>query len=321
METVVEQLVTSTQPGVAWLAHTCLLDYPVDSPEASAARQVLCDNEQTRALLAAYPGGKRTHPYFKWTGAHWILAQLTDLGWPPGDERLRPLLNDTLTWLTSASHYQAIQVIEGKTRRCASQEGNALLSSLALGLADARTEKLAADLVAWQWPDGGWNCDRRKTTRNSSYHETWLPARALLRYARESGDPAAQRAAERACDLFLERALIYRKSTGELIEAEFGLLHYPAYWHYDLLQALWLLMEAGRLSDPRCARALDLLESKRLPGGGYPADGRRYYQSGKTTVSGYSPANWGPAGKTKMNEQVTVRVLIILRAAGRWQPA
>ena len=321
MDLVVEQLLAWQAPGAAWLARTHLLGQAQDAPEVQSARQALRESEALKVLLAAYAGEKHAHPYFKWTGAHWILAQLTDLGWPPGDERLRPLLNDTLTWLTSASHYQAIQVVEGRTRRCASQEGSALLSSLALGLADARTEKLAADLIAWQWPDGGWNCDRRTTTQNSSYHETWLPARALLRYAKASGDPAAQRAAEQACELFLGRKLIYRRSTGALIEDEFGLLHYPAYWHYDVLQALWLMMEAGRLDDPRCAPALDLLESKRLPGGGFPADGRRYFQSGKTALSGYSPVNWGPAGKTKMNDQVTVRALIILLAAGRWQPA
>ena len=51
-------------------------------------------------------------------------------------------------------------------------------------------------------------------------------------------------------------------------------LHYPCYWHYDLLAGLKVMAEAGFIGDPRCREALDLLESKRLPGGGFPAEAR-----------------------------------------------
>ena len=33
------------------------------------------------------------HVYKKWTGAHWILAALADIGYPPGDESLIPIVN------------------------------------------------------------------------------------------------------------------------------------------------------------------------------------------------------------------------------------
>jgi hypothetical protein len=34
--------------------------------------------------------------------------------------------------------------------------------------ADPRAELLAYSLVAWQWPDGGWNCDLGASGRRSS---------------------------------------------------------------------------------------------------------------------------------------------------------
>ena len=100
------------------------------------------------------------HPYDKWFGAHWVLSILADLGYPEGDESLKPLLEQCYDWLLSKEHQKYILTINGRVRRCASQEGNCVYYSLALGLADERTEELAARLIKWQWEDGGWNCDK-----------------------------------------------------------------------------------------------------------------------------------------------------------------
>jgi hypothetical protein len=39
---------------------------------------------------------------------------------------------------------------------------------------------------------------------------------------------------------------------------------------------LRVMAETGHLEDPRCGPALDLLEQKRLPDGGWPAESRYY---------------------------------------------
>jgi hypothetical protein len=44
-----------------------------------------------------------------------------------------------------------------------------------LGLCDDRTDELVSRLVTWQWPDGGWNCDKRSGALTSSFQETLLP--------------------------------------------------------------------------------------------------------------------------------------------------
>jgi len=76
------------------------------------------------------------------------------------------------------------------------------------------------------------------------------------------------------------------------------------------------MAEAGFISDPRCNDALDLLGSKQLPGGGWPAEAR-YYKVSCALANGTDYADWGPVGKTRMNEWVTVDALSALRAAGR----
>lgn len=256
------------------------------------------------------------HPYAKWRGAHWVLACLADLGYPPYDKDLMPLLEQVYTWLFSEGHRRAIRAIDGRVRRCASQEGNAIYSAVALGLADERTEALVRSLIAWQWPDGGWNCDKRSQAMNSSFMETLIPLRGLALFARASGEQAARQAADRASEIFLKRQLYRSQRDGSVISNDFLKLHYPCYWHYDILFGLKVMAEGGYLDDPRCRPALHALEAKRLEDGGFPAEARYYHLSEKTT-SGRSLVDWGGTSVTRLNEFVTVDALYVLKCAGR----
>lgn len=77
------------------------------------------------------------------------------------------------------------------------------------------------------------------------------------------------------------------------------------------------MAEAGFLDDPRCKAALDLLESKRLPGGGFPAE-ESFARPTRPQLSGYSPVNWGGTSIKAMNPFVTADALYVLRLAGRF---
>ena len=260
------------------------------------------------------------------------LAELADMGYPPGDDSLLPLRDQVYErWLApghtqervvdrEAARYKShpgVPIIDGRARRCASQEGNALYATLALGLADERADQLAANLIRWQWPDGGWNCDRKTTARTSSFHESLLPLRGLAWHAKLTGSRASQDAVERSAEFFLKRRLFRRVRDGTVIRDEFLKLRYPHYWHYDILIALKVMAEAGFIGDPRCEEALDLLESKRLPDGGWRAEGK-HYRVVEEPANGGSLVEWGAVSRKKvMNPFVTLDVLYVLRAAGR----
>ncbi|MBI4731147.1 MAG: hypothetical protein HY781_03285 [Chloroflexi bacterium] len=256
------------------------------------------------------------HPYKKWNGGHWVLSILADLGVPPGDESLRPLMEDVFSWLLGPAHAQGIRVLAGRTRRCTSQEGNAVWSSLRLGFADMRTEELVSRLLKWQWPDGGWNCDKNPEADTSSFMESLIPVRALALYAEFSGDPKVRTTTERAAEVFLKRRLFKRIRDGQVMDKHFVRLCYPPYWHYNILFALKVMAEAGFISDPRCKDALDLLASKHLPDGGFPAE-ETYSRTTRPSLSGYSLVNWGGTSKVKMNPFVTADAQYVLRKAGR----
>jgi hypothetical protein len=322
MKDLVARLLKSKEPSVRYKVLTGALGEGPRARAVKEAQAAVKKSRRVRDLLSerGRDGRIPLNPYAKWRGAHWVLATLADIGYPPGDESLAPPREQVYGWLLSEEHTKSIPAIEGRVRRCGSQEGNALFATLALGLADERADELAARLIKWQWPDGGWNCDRRPEAVNSSYNESFIPLRALALYAERAGDNKAQAAVERAAELFLKRRLFKRLSDGGVMDAGFTRLRYPPYWHYDVLAGLKALAAAGFIRDRRCNDALELLEARRLAGGGWPAQGKYYrcYPPGDRPGAGPpSRVDWGPTGKTRMNEWVTADALYVLREAGR----
>jgi len=312
MSQLIDQL--NSEPALACKLTVNVLGQAPNSGEAQKAAEITRQSPLVTQLLA---GSDMTgHAYRKWIGSHWTLSLLADLGCPPGDESLRPLMDETFDCWLGKAHEKYIRQIAGRTRRCASQEGNAVWSSLRLGLPDGRTDELVSRLLRWQWPDGGWNCDKRPEADTSSFMETLIPLRALALFAQVSGDPKVRTAAERAAEIFLQRHMFKRQRDGSVMDEHFIRLHYPVYWHYDILSGLIGMAEAGTLGDPRCKDALDLLESKRLPDGGFPAE-ESFSHPSRPQLSGYSPVRWGGTGNKKMNPFVTADALYVLRMAGR----
>ena len=154
----------------------------------------------------------------------------------------------------------------------------------------------------------------------SSFGESLVPLRALNVYARTTGDSDAREGALRASELFLRRRLFRRRTDGSVIDRAFLELHFPCYWHYDILFALTVLAESELIDDPRCAEALDTLEAKRLSGGGFPAEAKFYRVSSAHPGGGSSLVSWGPTSRRSSNDWVSCAALTALTAAGRSRP-
>ena len=335
---VIDTLLRSDEPSIRWKV---LVRVHGEDPRSTKIRKLhekIRASERVRTLLTGAERRSEQEPkvYAKYRGAHWVLAALAEIGYPPGDESLLPMCHRVLRYWLSPSYYkefesksavpkhrsaEGVPVFRGRYRRCASQQGNALYSLTALDLAQEGRQRLAERLLHWQWPDGGWNCDRNPKADTSSFMETLLPMRGLAAYGELSGDRTVREAALRASEVFLSRRLFKRRSDGKVIHPNFRMLHYPLYWHYDLLGGLKAMAEMGLIKDSRCEDALDLLERKELPNGGWPAEGRFYSleaTSHPDSVHGsHERVNWGGSGKSRMNEWITADALFVLRAAGR----
>jgi hypothetical protein len=334
---VLDVLLNSAEPSIQWKVRAGVMNEDPRSKDMRALRDDIRNSARVKTLLAHRDKKGRLISgrgvYDKWQGAHWILAALADLGYPEGDKTLVPVREQILDcWLdrqfytefevdrkADAYKKRGVPVMQGRHRRCASQQGYALYFLLRLGLESERVHDLVERLLHWRWPDGGWNCDKEPSASTSTFIHTIHSLRGLHLYWSRFRNRKALVAAKEASEIFLSRRLYKRKSNGAVIKEEFVRLHYPLYWHYDFLFGLKVMTEMGLVRDPRCADALDLLESRQLPGGGWPAE-RRYYSVSKDIRLHADFVDWGGTSTSRMNPWVTADALSVLRSAGRWNP-
>lgn len=316
---IIKLLLNSNEPSVRYLCRRDVLgEDPASDPMLALQQQVRVSERVNRMLSPRGDDGRFPwHAYDKWIGAFWTLLILSDIGYPTGDLTLTPLRDQVLAWLLSEQHIKKVPLINGRWRRCACQEGSILLAMLKLGIADERITILVENLLKWQWPDGGWNCDKHPEASHSSFHETWLPLRAMQAYSEATGSTQAAESVEKASEVFLSHHLYKKKDDPSVILDTFISPAYPAYWHYDYLIGLKVIGEVGCLSDPRCREALDLLESNSLPDGGFRTEKKYYRVTNNTEGSGVSFVDWGGVSKQRMNEWVTVTAFSVLRQSGR----
>src|SRR5512143_4185067 len=132
----IEWLLQSRDPSVRYWTLTDLLGKSSRSAPVKRAFADIPNGPRVRALFAGQGAGKRragdslaiesggfgVHPYKKWDGAHWRLVSLVELGIPVRDVRAHAAVEQVLKWLTGETHQSRIKTIDGRIRRCASQE-------------------------------------------------------------------------------------------------------------------------------------------------------------------------------------------------------
>ncbi len=322
--TQVDRLCAHENPVVAYRARRLLAGEPESSRALGKLRRAIGSSVMAKRFLLAL-NGERFNPYRKWQGPHWTLYSLAEIGFPAGDERLLPLRRRVMDWMFTPAFLKPPSTVyfaeqPERPRHCASMEGNTIWSQLVLGIVDDEHVPLLVDrLIAFQWPDGGWNCDKRPGARTSSMQETLLPLRGLAHWHRATGDERAGRAAKHAAEFLLARRLLWRKRDGALIEPEWGgpidKINYPIRF-YDVLSVLLVMTEMELVRDPRCRDALDLLERKRLADGRFPVEWTNVKKADRIETRG-TYADWGIIHKKKGNPLVTVDALYVLQEAGR----
>jgi hypothetical protein len=300
-------LLASDEPGIRMQARRDLLRETVEG----TADEILA-GPIVRRLLAGQKadGGFGGHPYHKWTGVHWRLVALVELGVPPGVAQVEAALNKDLDWIVSSETPTTRMRIGGVQRIHASMHANSIACATRLGFArDDRVETLVGWLVDTQWADGGWNCDRHPGATHSSFYESVLALGALADFARATGAAGAAQASRRAADFFLAHR-VYKSHTADTPgDPKWLKLRYPEYWHYDYLHGLVMLMRAGALPDARAQDALDLLRQRQQPDGRWAIEGAQYWRGTAGTYG--DPAGWSA---TSASQMLTLNALRVFKA-------
>ncbi|WP_263312269.1 squalene cyclase [Brachybacterium atlanticum] len=277
-----------TDPALRWQVERDLLDQPPEVWETTRARiphegfgARLLDHQDPETGLwaggAFFPAGffddpeNLELPGQPWTATTWSLTTLREWGMDPA-----PLIErGTAAKLAEHAHWEhdpSLPYWGGEADCCIN--AMTLANGLWLG---ADVSALPRWFLAHRMDEGGWNCEWEDGSTRASFHSTLNVLRALHVHEQATGGSPVLRAARgEAEEYLLQRRLMRRESTGEIVGPWVEHFLYPPRHIYSALRALDHFRERD-LRDPRMADAarsvLDAqqedgtwLQQHRLPG-------------------------------------------------------
>ena len=205
-----------------------------------------------------------------WWSNMYTLVFLRDLGLDPESAPARraiELVRSNITW---GPEFGDSPFFEGEVEPCIN--GRVVALGAYFG---ERSDRLVDRLLGEQLVDGGWNCEAERGSVRSSFHTTICVLEGLLAFEQAFGaSPAVADARGRAQKYLLQRRLLRRLSTGDIIEPTWKQFAFPTLWHYDELRALDYLRDAGVPPDPRVEEAIAAVLERRQGAGRWLLDVR-----------------------------------------------
>jgi hypothetical protein len=270
--TVLDWLLDS-DPAVRWQVLRDLVHAPPDAVAAErsrvavegwgAALLALQDEDGQWAGGACFPaeGWRRGQEGQPWTSTLPTLQLLYEFGIDPGSKQVRRAIarvRDGCRWEHAGQPF-----FRGEVEPCINGR------TVALGAYFGQdVEGIVDRLLGEQLDDGGWNCEAENGSVRSSFASTINVLEGLLAHERATGGSRESVAARRRGEeYFLERNLLRRKSTGDVVDSAWLQFSFPVRWHYDVLRALDYFRAVGDTPDSRIGEAIDLVRSKQQPDG------------------------------------------------------
>jgi hypothetical protein len=251
-EPVVDWLLDA-DPSIRWQVMRDLIDTPAEIVDAERSRVAL-EGWGARLLDQQRSDGQWgdgiSTPF--WWSNMYSLVFLRDLGLDPASARARHAIDLVRSNVTWGPEFGDSPFFEGEVEPCIN--GRVVALGAYFG---ERSDRLVDRLLSEQLADGGWNCEAERGSVRSSFHTTICVLEGLLAFEQAFGatSPVTE-ARTRAQEYLLERRLLRRLSTGDIIEPAWMQFAFPTLWHYDVLRALDYLRAAGVQPDPRVEEAL-----------------------------------------------------------------
>lgn len=267
---VVDWLLDS-DPSIRWQVMRDLTDMPAEVVAAERSRVAL-EGWGARLLDQQRPDGQWgdgvATPF--WWSNMYTLVFLSDLGIDPASERARTAIGRVRDCVTWGPHFGNSPFFEGEVEPCIN--GRVVALGAYFGV---RSDRLVDRLLGEQLADGGWNCESERGSVRSSFHTTICVLEGLLAFEQAYGaTPAVTEARERGEEYLLERRLLRRLSTREIIDPAWTQFAFPPLWHYNVLRALDYLRAAAVGSDARVEDAVAIVFERQQADGRWLLDVR-----------------------------------------------
>jgi len=251
-------------PSIRWQVMRDLTHAPAENVAAERSRVAL-EGWGARLLNLQRPDGQWgdgvATPF--WWSNMYTLIFVRDLGVDPASERARAAIDRVRNNVTWGPGFGDSPFFEGEVEPCIN--GRVVALGAYFGV---RSDRLVDRLLGEQLEDGGWNCEVERGSVRSSFHTTICVLEGLLAFENAFGaaSPVTD-ARRRAQDYLLERRLLRRLSTGDIIEPTWTQLAFPTLWHYDVLRALDYFRAAGVQPDARMDEAMGAVHERRQSDG------------------------------------------------------
>jgi hypothetical protein len=260
-----------SDPSIRWQVLRDLTDTPAEIVAAERSR-VASEGWGAQLLEQQRPDGQWgdgvATPF--WWSNMYTLVFLRDLGIDPASDRARRAVDRVRTSVTWGPGFGDAPFFEGEVEPCIN--GRVVALGAYFG---ERSDRLVDRLLGEQLADGGWNCEAERGSVRSSFHTTICVLEGFLAFERAFGTTTPLTdARSRAHEYLLERRLLRRLSTGNIIDPIWTQLAFPPLWHYDVLRALDYLSAAGVPPDSRVEEAIALVIERRQGDGRWLLDVR-----------------------------------------------
>ena len=258
-------------PAIRWQVLRDLTNAPTEIVAAERSR-VASEGWGSRLLDQQRPDGQwgdGIETPFWWSNMYTLLF-LRDLGIDPASARACRAIDLVRDYVSWGAEFGNSPFFEGEVEPCIN--GRVVALGAYFG---ERSERLVDRLLSEQLVDGGWNCEAERGSVRSSFHTTICVLEGLLAFETAFGaTPMISEARHRAQEYLLERRLLRRLSTGEIIDPAWTQFAFPTLWHYDVLRALDYLRAAGVKPDARVDEAVAAVIERRHDDGCWRLDVR-----------------------------------------------
>lgn len=136
---------------------------------------------------------------------------------------------------------------------------------------DDRIHRMVEYLVSEQMPDYGWNCERPKGAKHSSFHTTISVLEGLWEYEKVYPNSdltkSIQEKQDEGIEFLLQHHLYKSNTTWKTVNPKMTKFSFPPRWHYDIMRCLDYFQDRNIKTEKRMIGAVEIILKKQTTNG------------------------------------------------------
>lgn len=136
---------------------------------------------------------------------------------------------------------------------------------------DDHVHRMVEYLISEQMPDYGWNCERYRGAKHSSFHTTISVLEGLWEYEKEFPNSvlvkSIQEKQKEGIEFLLQHHLYKSNTTWKIVDSKMIKFSFPPRWHFDIIRCLDYFQDKKIEKEECMFSAMDILIKKQTTDG------------------------------------------------------